>query len=185
MHEGQCEIFSPGRSQDQSIYAIDGSKDGWGSNEEVLENLKSSILACTKDESKSKYMPIKYFVLLQILKGEDISYITLDECYKLASTSGIPMNEDEINLALEEFNECNVILYFPDILEKIAFIRPEFIFGIVTELISISFHCSNDDINFLKNAMFSEKQVFFRPKFWDILHQCNSRRILVSHGMIF
>ena len=158
----KCSLFSPSRSQDQRVFAIDGSLDGWDKNDEVLDKLKSSIL--TRAEKNSIDVPIRYFVFLLILKShasrKNNPFVTLSNCKEIASDCSIPMDEQDIREALKLFNKCNIVLYFPYILENVAFIKPGFLFNKVTNLIVSSFQCEDDEMSderahFRKTGIFS------------------------------
>ncbi len=153
---GKCEIFSPNRTPDQRIFAIDGSLEGWNSNAESLDKLKHFITEyATK---RSIEVPIKYFIFIEILKAYATKmgrqYLTLDECNYIATTSKISMISSDVLEALTLFDECNVILYFPKILKNIVFIKPGFLFNLVTDLIVASFHCESD--------MLSQERIYFQ-----------------------
>ena len=59
----KCSMFSPQRSQDQRIFAIDGSEQGWDKNIDTLEFLKKQILNSVKERPVE--VPIRYFLFLQ------------------------------------------------------------------------------------------------------------------------
>ena len=161
--KGKCDLFSPGRSQEQRIFAIDASMEGWDSNDDILEKLKARILQSCNEKATID-VPIKYYVLLLILKananGKSVDYVTLDECFEIVLANEMRMNKQEVKEALILFAECNTILYFPDILEKIAFIKPGFLFDKVTDLIVSSFIKCEDDIMSEERAYFRNTGVF-------------------------
>ncbi len=142
----KCGMFSPQRGQDQRIFAVDASEQGWDSNLESLENLKSLILSSAK--SRQVEVPIRYFLFLQsildFVKTSKKQYVTLDECYQVASVNDIAMTKSDVKKALKLFDDCNLILYFPNILENLIFVKPGFLFGMVTDLIVASFRCETD-----------------------------------------
>ena len=150
----RCGMFSPQRSQEQKIFAIDGSEQGWDSNFNSLENLKSQILTSAKRHPVE--IPIRYFLFLQSILAiaKKKNYVTLEECCTMASDNDIAMTKSDIKKALELFDDCNLILYFPDILENVIFIKPGFLFGMVTDLIVASFQCESD--------MTTEERMYFQ-----------------------
>ena len=157
---GKCNMINPERNNEERIFAIDGSAEGWQQNGESLEKLKSNILQCS--EKRKVEVPIRYFIFLQNLleyaKNKD--YVTLEECLHVASMSDICMNDDDVHKALELFNDCNLISYFPNILKDIVFIKPGFLFGKVTDLIVASFRCVSDittecQANFQRTGVFT------------------------------
>ena len=143
----KCNIFSPDRGKEQRIFAIDGSEEGWNTNSKCLDKLKGFIRDHASKETID--VPIKYFIFLQDIKAyakkKKLSYITLDECNTVATSSGISMTEADIKKSLKLFNEVGRILYFPTVLEEIVFIKPEFLFEKITNLIVASFQCEDDD----------------------------------------
>ena len=138
---GKCDVFSFQR--DETIYPIDGSERGWDSNEYTLFSLKSRIHDCS--DSREVEVPIKYLVFYQnLLQYAEESFVSLEECEKVASNSNIGMSKSDVIEALVFFSNCNLILYFPKILQDLAFIKPSFLFHMVTDLIVASFHCKSD-----------------------------------------
>lgn len=153
----KCGMFSPQRGESHGVFAIDASEQGWDSNFDCLDTLKSLILASA--ENRPIEVPIRYFLFLQSIlsfskKPHDKKYVTLDECYKVASDNDIAMTKSDVKKALELFNDCNLILYFSNILQNVAFIKPGFLFGMVTDLIVASFQCESD--------LMSEERIFFQ-----------------------
>lgn len=166
---GKCELFSPKHTTEQRIFAIDGSLEGWNSNIDTLDKLKHFI-----DEyaaKKSIDVPIKYYIFIEILKAhatkEGLEYLTLQKCEEITRTSCISMTQDDIVKALELFDECNVILYFPKVLKHIAFIKPGFLFSLVTELIVASFQCKFDPLS-QERFHFQQTGIFSRSILRDI-----------------
>lgn len=147
---GKCSLYSGQRGKDQVIVAIDGSKNGWDSNHAALEKLK--VFIDGQAQNRPFEVPIKYFIFLQHLKarGKKVSYITLKECNEIASASN--MTPTEVKEALRLFDEFNIMLYFPAILENVVFLKPGYLFGLVTDLIVSSFQC--------EDCMTSERQQF-------------------------
>lgn len=146
---GKCNIFSFHR--DERIFPIDGSKDGWKQNDKTLEALKRCISDCS--ERREVDLPIKYLIFYQNLlqyaqteKNRNCEYVSLADCYEVASTSDICMSESDVHEALQLFSDCNLLLYFPEILKDLVFIKPGFLFGKVTDLIVASFDCESDSI---------------------------------------
>ena len=166
---GKCEIFSPNRSADQRIFAIDGSLSGWDSNADSLDKLKHFI---TEYATKSSIdVPIKYYIFVEILKAhatkEKRQYLTLKECIEIALTSKISMSEFDVVKALNLFDGCNVILYFPNVLKSVVFIKPSFLFSLVTDLIVASFQCESDTLP-QERLYFQRTGIFSRSILQDI-----------------
>ena len=160
----KCGMFSPQRGEDQKIFAIDASEQGWESNLDILDSLKSHILSNAKKNPVD--VPIRYFLFLQSLlafvKKAQKQYVTLDECYNVAATSDIAMTKSDVKKALQLFNDCNLILYFPNTLEHVIFVKPGFLYGMVTDLIVSSFQCVSDimteeHIHFQKTGIFTRR----------------------------
>ena len=145
----KCGIFSPQR--EQRIFDIDASEQGWDLNSDSLENLKTNILDSAQNHPVE--VPIRYFLFLQSIQafaktkppGKN-QYVTLEECYQVASDNDIAMTKSDVKKALELFDDCNLILYFPDILVNVIFVKPGFLFGMVTDLIVASFECESDNM---------------------------------------
>ena len=142
----KCGIISHYRKE-QIIFDIDGSEGGWGKNGDCLQTLKGFITRCAKETELE--VPLKYFVFLEILKAyakvKDIHFITLDTCKEIARDADISMNDSDVKECLVIFNDFNLVLYFPEIIENLVFIKPNFLFRTVTDLIVASFHCKNHD----------------------------------------
>ena len=155
---GKCNLYSGQRGKDQVIVAIDGSEEGWNKNHNALEKLKTFINQ--QVGKKEVQVPIKYFVFLQLLKSaakKGMPYITLDECSAFASSSN--MSSREVKEALRKFNDLNIVLYFPHILENIAFLKPDFLFCMVTNLIVLSFQSESNN-TMIECMQFQETGIF-------------------------
>lgn len=155
---GKCNVYSPQRGKDQVIVAIDGSEGGWGSNYSALEKLK--LFIDQQAVNRPFEVPIKYFIFLHHLKAQakkGMAYTTLDACSEIASACNMaPM---EVKDALKLFNKFNIILYFPEILENIAFLKPGYLFGMVTDLIVSSFQCESDNLT-SERSQFQDTGIF-------------------------
>ncbi len=132
-----CELLSY-RRNDQIIYPIDGSVQGWGNNNKVIDALKGNIQQNTGIELT---IPVWYMAFLQDIKARNTkNYITLKECCKIAENCGINLSIEDIQEALKTFHEMNVILYFPESLKDLVFVEPSYLYQIVTDIIVKSFH---------------------------------------------
>ncbi len=155
----KCGMFSPQRGQDQTIFAIDASEQGWDSNFDSLENLKSHILSSAK--SRQAEVHIRYFLFLQsilaFVKTSKKQYVTLDECYQEASVNDIAMTKSDVKKVLKLFDDCNLI---PNILENVIFVKPGFLFGMVTDLIVASFQCETDIMTAQERLYFQMTGIF-------------------------
>jgi hypothetical protein len=142
---GKCSLYTGHRGKDQVIVAVDGSEEGWNKNHVALEKLKTFINQ--QVEKRHFEIPIKYFVFLQLLKEaakKGKPYITLSECNPFAVSSS--MSAQEVKKALRLFNDLNIVLYFPGVLETIAFLKPDYLFNMVTNLIVFSFQSESDSM---------------------------------------
>jgi hypothetical protein len=136
---GKCGVHCGRR--DNLIVAIDGSEEGWHTNHNALEQLRSFINQQAK--SRKFEVPIKYFVFLQLLRAsKGLSYIILSECSDIASSCN--MSQQDVKKALKLFSEFNIVLYYPGILGDIAFLQPDYLYGMVTKLIVASFQSESD-----------------------------------------
>ena len=132
-----CELLSYGRN-DQIIYPIDGSEQGWGNNNKVIDALKGKIQENTGIELT---IPVWYMAFLQDIKASNAkNYITLKKCCKIAENCGLNLSTEDIQEALKTFHEMNVILYFPESLKDLVFVEPSYLYQIVTDIIVTSFH---------------------------------------------
>ena len=132
-----CELLSYGRN-DQIIYPIDGSEQGWGNNNKVIDALKGKIQENTGIELT---IPVWYMAFLQDIKASNAkNYITLKECCKIAENCGLNLSSEDIQEALKTFHEMNVILYFPESLKDLVFVEPSYLYQIVTDIIVTSFN---------------------------------------------
>ena len=60
---------------------------------------------------------------------------------------------------MRKFNDLNIVLYFPHILENIAFLKPDFLFCLVTNLIVLSFQSESDN-TMIECMQFQETGIF-------------------------
>lgn len=155
----KCELITA--SREQCIFAIDGSLEGWDNNSNAIEDLKQCIHNYA--DKSSLEVPIKYFIFLQNITAyadkKNLQYLTLDQCILVASESEIFMTRSDVYKALNQFHDWNVILYFPEVLQKIVFIKPVFLFCKTTDLIVASFQCQFKTMN-EENVYFQKSGVF-------------------------
>lgn len=158
--EGKCEMIFP--SRDNKIFAIDGSDIGWKGEHPDLEDLKYKILEYAKEGYFE--VPIRYYLFLQVLKShatkKKLPFLTLDVCSAIASSILTSMTRSDVKKALNLFNDCNIILYFPKILKRLVFTDPAYLYSRVTGLIVASYE-SGDDISddhshFQKTGIFTK-----------------------------
>ena len=159
----KCGIFSPSRSQEQRIFAIDGSEQGWNENGDCLDKLKGFIHEYAAKITQD--VPMKYFIFVEILKDyakkKKKDFFKLDLCNKIAASADISMSSSDVKECLKLFNDVNLILYFPEVLEDVVFIKPEYLFKRVTDLIVASFHSEDEyDIIREERAEFHQTGVF-------------------------
>ncbi|MCG8621952.1 MAG: hypothetical protein MJE68_08170 [Proteobacteria bacterium] len=142
---GNCVAFTPSRHTDKPIYAVDGSEQGWATNDKIIEDLHVNIENFT--ESLKVKIPIRWFLFLNLLKdaSKDQYFISRAECRALAEKEDIMMDNEDVEKALELFDELNLVLYFSKILPHIVFISPSFLFNKVSEVIVQSFDCISED----------------------------------------
>jgi hypothetical protein len=157
---GKCELIP---SPQGHIFAIDGSKEGWGENDKAIETLKEAIHQYA--EKKPVSVPIRYFIFLQALKDyseeRGFSYLTMSQCDSVAVSCNVFMKKSDVKKALILFDECNIILYFADILPGVVFIKPAFLYNLTTALIVESFSCENltynsDNVHFRRHGVFTD-----------------------------
>ena len=157
-HVDKCELIRA--SREQCIFTIDGSAEGWNSNQHTLEDLKQRIHNYA--EQRSVEVPIKFFVFIESLisytDNHSLQYLTLDQCRSIASDN-LFMTEPDMYEALKLFDDYNLLLYFPEILPEYVFIKPGFLYGLTTELIVASFLCENDVLN-EERKLFQKSGIF-------------------------
>ena len=159
----KCGIFSPSRSQEQRIFAINGSEQGWNENGDCLDKLKGFIHEYATKITQD--VPMKYFIFVEILKDyakkKKKDFFKLDLCNKIAASADISMSSSDVKECLKLFNNVNLILYFPEVLEDLVFIKPEYLFKRVTDLIVASFHSEDEyDIIREERAEFHQTGIF-------------------------
>ena len=163
-----CECLSFTRNQ--IIFPIDGSKEGWFDNSEVMEELKYKIY---KNRAKVE-MPLWHVIFMQNMKETTTRkrnknfYLTLEECIKIGKSCQVYLTIPDIEEALCKFHNVNLILYFPDSLKNIIFIDPSFLYKMVTDIIVRSFHSSEsgiENLNFNKTGIMTESFLEHIPSF--------------------
>ena len=149
-------------SRDKPVFAFDASESGWAKNGETLATLRANIQKIC--ESLEVEIPLRWFIFLEILKeySKDKNYISLQECYVVASDSDVRMSQDQVDEALQFFDELNMILHYSTILPNVVFCKPEFLFNKVSQIIVASFDCRqsvdiarSDREKFRKTGIFS------------------------------
>ena len=140
---GKCEAFYRPHHTEKPVFAVDGSKDGWSTNGAVIDDLHVKIEAFTK--SLEIEVPIRWFPFLNILKDHSRTkpFLTLQQCCEIAQEEDIMMDEEQdVEDALEFFDELGLIVYFSKFLHNIVFISPKFLFKKISEIIVQSFDCA-------------------------------------------
>ena len=134
-------------SREQLIFAVDGSVDGWGENDDVIVQLKQSIHNCT--DKWSIKMPLKYVLFLEDLiefaENCKLSHLPRMQCISIASKS--KTNECQVDEALKQFDDLNLIFYRQEILPNIVFVKPSCLYQKTTTLIVQSFQCEGHEMN--------------------------------------
>lgn len=158
---GKFEIMTPTRDLTKPVFAFDGSENGWATNGKELDKLRQFI----GDEKRmiTVDIPVRWFLFLEILKeytGKKKYYLTLENCKKIAHEA-IGMLPDDVEDALELFDELNLILYYPNIVQNIVFIKPGFLYRKTTEIIVTSFTNSKDvDTAQVERQRFHDNGIF-------------------------
>ena len=159
---GKCELI-PSR-HGHNIFAIDGSVGGWGKNGATIKDLKECIHQYA--QKMSVIVPIRYFVFLQALidyaEKKFTNYLTLEQCRSVAFAGDLFMKESDVKKALVLFDDCNIILYFPEVLPSVVFIKPAFLFILTTNIIVASFECENPANRYVYNRVFNLENVHFQ-----------------------
>ena len=154
----KCEFIDS--SRDQCIFDIDGSLKGWDDNDCILNHLKQCIHNYA--EKRSISVPIRYFIFHHMLTSyaqkHGLQYLTLDQCSRVASE--VFMNKSDVDAALNIFDDCNLLLYFPEVLPNIVFTDPTFLFTRTTDLIVASFRCESLTMN-RGHIRFQKYGIFF------------------------
>ena len=164
----KCDLLS--FKHNQIIFPIDGSKEGWCDNSEVIEELKHQIF-----ENRAKVeIPLWHIIFMQNMKETTTrkknkkNYLTLKECIKIGKSCQIDLTIPDIEEALYNFHSVNLLLYFPDSLKNIIFIDPSFLYKMVTDIIVRSFHSSEsgiENLNFNKTGIMIKSFLEHIPSF--------------------
>ena len=122
------------------IFQIDGSRNGWNSNKEVVNKLQQKIMKETNCAVIK--VPIRWYLLqLELLRAAGKSQwkiLSLADCIRIGAQS-CKMNEDEVLAALKYFDELNILLYFPEVMRDLVFCDPQHLVKKVSDLIVASF----------------------------------------------
>ena len=137
----KCAALTPSRHVNNPVFTIDGSEQGWASNGHVVDDLHANIECVT--EGLGVKIPIRWFLFLNLLKDHSKTshFLSLNECYRIAEEEDIAMDKADVDEALVLFDELNLILYFPNVLNNVVFCSPEFLYNKVSEIIAQSFDC--------------------------------------------
>lgn len=132
-------IIAPSRQQ--LIFEIDGSEEGWSSNDDVLTKLRKEVIR--RSESMEIDMPIRWFMfhleLKNYAKENKFDFVTLEVCYEIGTQ--LQMNHTDVDQVLLFLDEVNIILYYPKVLPNVVFCNSQFLLRKVTEIIVASFEC--------------------------------------------
>ena len=139
----KCVAFTPSRHADKPVFTIDGSEEGWSTNGAVIDDLHTNIETFTNELGVD--IPIRWFLFLSLLKEMSANkmFLSLQDCYQLAKDEDILMDEEDVDEALELFDELNLVLHFVKFLSEIVFISPSFLLNKVSEIIVQSFDCTS------------------------------------------
>ena len=137
-----CRIH-PISSCRQTCFTIDGSEEGWSTNGAVIDDLHTNIETFTNELGVD--IPIRWFLFLSLIKEMSANkmFLSLQDCYQLAKDEDILMDEEDVDEALELFDELNLVLHFVKFLSEIVFISPSFLLNKVSEIIEQSFDCTS------------------------------------------
>ena len=177
----KCDIIN--YTREQCIYPFDASVQNWDKNYKTLERLKNEIdmYAYGIESQETNSIKLSYFIFLQNLKRggkKNKTYITIDECEKIAQESYIPLDKQEMLEALRLFHEVNLILYFYERkeIENLVFLDPNFLFQKVTDIIVQSFdkvdETSQTNKDFRQSGIFTKKVLLDNPQ---IMHQLSKK----------
>ena len=139
----KCVPFTPSRRIDKPVFAINGSEEGWSTNGAVINELHTYIETFTDELGVD--IPICWFLFLNILKEKSAEkmFLSLQDCYQLAKDEDLMMDKEDVDEALELFDELNLVLHFVKHLPEIVFISPSFLLNKVSEIIVQSFDCAS------------------------------------------
>ena len=142
--KNKCVVITPTRHTEKPIFAIDGSEEGWTTNGKMIDKIHIAIENVTDDLDAE--IPLRWFLFLNLLKEgcETKRFLDLEACYKLAKDEDISMDEDDVNEALELFDELNLVLHFRKFLPNVVFVSTRFLLDKVTKILVQSFNCSSD-----------------------------------------
>ncbi len=148
----QCEFITKKRKEREMIvFPIDGSRNGWKLNNEVINDLKHKIF----EKGVHQSMPIWYIVFLQDIKNMKKKIVSVQDCRDTMEKFSFKLCNDDIEAALNMFHTLNIILYFPRILKNLVILDPNFLYERVTRIVVRSFQIEHDQMQ-LRRRDFSQ-----------------------------
>ena len=88
-------------------------------------------------------IPIGWFLLEQdIIKSSKGGVISKKQCISIASLLNI--DAEALTAALKYFNDLNIFLYYPSVLQEVVFSEPQVLLDKVTELVQFSYCLQSD-----------------------------------------
>lgn len=154
----------------QLILDIDGSPAGHDSDENIakMNKLRNAIL--THGSKLEVKFPLSWYMLLEniLAESETKDFISLDTCYRLGHEW--EMSDENVDAALQFFDELNLILYCHRSLPDVVICNPEFLLKKLNSMIvaSVSTPDIDDKVGlrqtYKTQGIFS-RQLFETPEF--------------------
>ena len=133
----KCTPLFVGEGMTEVIFGVNCKTPGM-KDKLVAKDLRREISILTP---KPRKMPIAWFgleVLLHDLaqkkKREALSVL---ECKQAAEQ--VQLKDEAFTAALNHLAECNILLYYPDVLPDVLFCNPQVLLSIITELVQYRF----------------------------------------------
>ena len=183
-----------GQTMKEVIFAVN-SKAPQAEDRDHAKYLRQKISKLT---SEVKKMPIAWFCLelsLRVLtKKKRREVLSLSECKQTAGCFQI--NNNIFHAALKYFVDCNILLYYREVLPNIVFCNPQVLLSIITELVQYCYRLrESPDPNkpisgewqcFKDYAYITEKQLDSFPGHYhkDVFSSSDLLELFKSHSIV-
>ena len=127
------QLLHPRDGSDKVIFgvtAIERSEE----NDIILSDLRSKMLESNK--SSKFQLPIAWYLLEVEIRKLAKEVMSKDECWELACKLNFKSKE-ELEAALLYLHEVNLILYYPNIVKDMVFVKPSAVHDKVSELLRL------------------------------------------------
>ena len=129
----RCAPLYVGQDMTEVIFGVN-CKAPDKKDRKVAKVLRKNISKLTP---KSKKMPIAWFglevTLHDLTQKKRREALTVLECKQAAER--VQLKDEAFTAALNHLAECNILLYYPDVLPDVVFCNPQVLLSIITELV--------------------------------------------------